>query len=226
MKSVQEYLEILELQDELTSLNEFELKDVVAKLTPEAKTKTLIQNMGKSLNKRDPIKSLQRIQKLLTFLPSMNITKVDSYMKKKSSDYTKFKRTADTVLANSITGVNDTVRNFASSFLALTAFVIPKDSKDSPDQNLKKNIKTFVFKVRKFMDEHEKEQDARFSKEDLPDLAVAWVIVVMTAGLAAGIGTGIVVVASAISAHIVIITAAFFLIAGAVIGAIVRIIKG
>jgi hypothetical protein len=229
MEAIREYLKVLEIQDELVSLNEFELKNLISKLTPESKTKALIKDLSKSTNKRDPIKSLKRVSKLLKFLPTVELKKIDSYMKSKTTDYVKFKRMADVVVGNSLPGISDKARDFSSSFLAVTAFVVPKGKDIDPAKNLKNNIKTFVFKTRKFMDEQEDNvKKSGLQKEDLPDLAVAWVIVLMTTALAAGLGTGAYLVLAAIAKAIptIIIIGIILVAAGGVIAIIETAMAG
>ena len=107
------------------------------------------------------------------------------------------KKTASQILKNSLPNVSEKSQSAASSFLALASMFGKKDEKNmNPNDMLKRNIKEFVFRVRKFGETFEsseegKKEGSRISKEDLPDLAVAWIIVVMSTAFAIGVGAGI-----------------------------------
>ena len=50
MDQIDKYLETIYLQEELHALNEFDLKKIVSKLTPESKTKALTKKISTSLD--------------------------------------------------------------------------------------------------------------------------------------------------------------------------------
>lgn len=193
MEYINKYLKILEIQDECIKLNEANLGNLFSKLTPETNTKSLLKQMESSINKRDPVTSIKRIKSLLSFLPTVKLKSVDSYIESKVKEYKNLKRMSRIVLTNSLPGISVEVQDYASSFLALSSFVVKKGQNINPKENLKKNLKEFIMKTRKFMDEQESDQENKkvaFQKEDLPDLAVAWTIVVMTTALGTALGLG------------------------------------
>jgi hypothetical protein len=215
MKSIDKYLEVLEIKEEFISLNEVEFSQLISMLTPETKTKTLVKKINSSINKKDPVKTLKTIKNILSFLPDISSKKIDSFIKSKIPDFIKLKQLANTILKNSLPGTSDNVIDYASSFLVVSSFIVEKrDQNIQPKENLKKRLKEFVLKTRKFMDENEPEEEKSkkgggFQKEDLPDLAVAWVIVIMSTAFMTGIGTGFYFILVAAAANI---TTIFFII--------------
>ncbi len=79
MEYIDKYLQILEIQDELLGLNEVDLSAVISKFTPESKTKALVKNLKSAVNKKDPIKSLKNVKRLLAFIPKVNLKKVSIF---------------------------------------------------------------------------------------------------------------------------------------------------
>lgn len=209
MKSVDKYLELLEIKEELIALNEIDLNSLISKLTPEAKTKAIIKKMRSSVDKKNPVKSMKAIKKILNFVPAFEAKKLDSFIQSKFSGHKSLKATAKTILKNSLPDASDTSIDFASTFLAVSATIAEKGKeKISPRDNLKNRIKEFVIRTRKFMDEHEEEAEKEqglFTKENLPDLAVGWIIVVMATAFATGIGGGVFLVLLAVSHYPILI---------------------
>jgi hypothetical protein len=224
MRPIDNYLVLLEIQDKV--LNEAGMKAIISKFTPESKTIALVKKLNASVDKKDPLKSLKKVKSLLSFVPKVPAAKVDSFLGSNIPDYKKFKTTSNTVLKNSLSDVNPKVLDYASSFLALSAFIVPKGKNIAPDKNLKTNIKDFVMKTRKFIDDHEEKIDKTplISKEDLPDIAVASVIITTAIGLAGGIIYGSWVVASAIASGISAVAAGVGLIASAIASNIMAIV--
>jgi len=192
MESIDKYLKVLEIKDECVRLNEGELDKAISKLTPESKTKSMVKKVSSSVNKRTPLESLKKISSILSFLPRISVASIDRFMSSRVSEYKSLKRTADVVLKNSISGISNDVNNYASTLIATLSFVAKKNEKVNPKDNLKKILKEVVTKSRKFMEEHEDVETKKpgFKKEDLPDLAVAWVIVVMSASTAGAVLAG------------------------------------
>ncbi|MFW9871761.1 MAG: hypothetical protein ACFFG0_01580 [Candidatus Thorarchaeota archaeon] len=205
MKSIEKYLEILNIKSELEQLNEADFSNLISKFTPEAKTKNLVRKMSSNINKKDPVKSLKNINSIFSFVPTMSSKKIDGFIGSKVKEFNSLKRMADVILKNSLPDISDSARDYASSFVAVSSFVTDKNKKDIKiKDNLKLRIKEFVLRTRKFMDEHEPEVEkkgSRIQKEDLPDLAIAWTIVVMSTAIALGIGTGSYILLATIIAH-------------------------
>lgn len=207
MESVDKYLKVLHIQEELEQLNEANINSFFSKLAPEAKTKSLIQKMKISLKEKDPVNSIKRIKTLLNFLPVIKLKKIDKFANSKIDNFKRMKKMASVVLKNSVPTISKKANDYASSFLAISSLVAKKnDSKLKPEDNLKKHIKEFVLRVRKFgadygddTDDNSDSKIAGLSKEDLPDMAVAWTIVAMSTALAIGIGSGLFVVLGTIS---------------------------
>jgi len=160
------------------------------------------------VDKRKPFETIKKLKPILSFLPTVKIETVDKYFSSKISQYKSFKKLSETILKNSLPEISDKSNNIASSFLALSSFIVQKGEESiEPRENLKTRIKQFVIKTRKFMEEQsseEKIKSGRFQKEDIPDLAVAWVIIVMAITFAAGIGMGSYVLLSALAGLIAI----------------------
>jgi len=208
MENINNYFEILEIKDELLTLNESDFSSFISKLTPEVKLNSLTKKMSSVVDKRKPFETIKKLKPILSFLPTVKIETVDKYFSSKISQYKSFKKLSETILKNSLPEISDKSNNIASSFLALSSFIVQKGEESiEPRENLKTRIKQFVIKTRKFMEEQsseEKIKSGRFQKEDIPDLAVAWVIIVMAITFAAGIGMGSYVLLSALAGLIAI----------------------
>lgn len=219
MEYIDKYLEVLETQDEFVKLDEVDLSKLVSILTPESKTKSLIKKVQSSLDKKDPIKSLKRIKSLMSFMPKVNIRKIDNYLGSKLKDYKGLKKMADIIVGNSLPNISNPTKDYATSFLALSSFIAKKGSKITPKDNLKKNVKEFVMRSRKFIDDYEDDEKGKkakktgFQKEDLPDLAVAWVVVVMSTVFGVSLGSGLYAILVSFAATVPYFMATIFIVA-------------
>ena len=199
--------------------------------------KNMLMKIKSAVNPSDPKGSLKSLKKVAPsgFNSKNAISKIDSALGLKISEYPKLKNRATIVVKNSIDGVSPVMADIAGTFLGFHSLFTKKGQENqSLDKNLKANLKIFVSKVRKFgedYEEDEKESKPKLRPSDYADLSVAWVIIVMTTALAVGIGAGTYVamkiVALAFAATLplimklfaytvcgVIIVAAFALIAG------------
>lgn len=219
-------------------LNEIYIQEDMQEVLSDYKRidKPTVMKLNAAVNPKDPKGSLQKLSKLIPsgFNGKKAITKVDQAIGMKISEYPKLKKRATIVVKNSISGVSDQMADVAGSFLAFHSLFAKKGQENMPlDTNLKNNLKIFVTKVRKFGEDYEdeKEEKTKLRPSDYADLSVAWVVIVMTTGLAVGIGAGVYVamkiVALAVAASLpfimnlfayticgVIIMAAFIFIAG------------
>lgn len=198
MENLDKYLDLFYLQEDLVHLNEEDLAKVASKFADEKKTMMLAKNIQKTLNTDDPVKSLKRVKQMMPPVPIKNVSSIDRYFSSKYSEYKKLKNTTTNILKNSLSqGMSDKMIDLASSFLVIHSMVIKKGDKNlTHTQNLKNSIKDFVMKTRKFADDFDDEEQSTkkqpiIQKEDIPDLAVAWTIVVMASALAIGLGTGL-----------------------------------
>lgn len=199
MNNINTYLEELYIKDEL--LYEFDLNSI-KKLIPEDKIKELIKGFKADLNSKDPIKSLKKIKSKLNFIPHINTSSFDKFMISKIPNFNSLKKYSREVLENSLTNINQKSLDAASSFLAYTSVIMPKnESNKKQKDNLKINIKKFVFKFREFDEEitEENEKTKKVPKEYMADLIVAWTVVAMAVTLSIGLIVGIFVFGGGIS---------------------------
>lgn len=193
------YLESLYIQEDVAYIMESDLKTALSKLSPVSKTKNLLSSFSKVLDDKIPVKSLKKIQLKTKFIPKFKTTSVDKYLTSKYSEYKSMKSLSKTILTNSLPNISKESNETASIFLSISTLYMKKGEKNlKPKDRLKNNTKDFVLRVRNFMDSNDDQvKEDGFSKEDLPDLAVAWAIVSMATAIAIGLGTGIISVAFA-----------------------------
>ncbi len=221
MDKIDKYLEHIYIQEDFQNLIETTFEKDIHKVSKDIKGKKIFKQMHSLLDPKNPAKSLKKIKKFIPKVPKININTIDKYMASKVKDYRNLKKTADVIISNSITGISKESKDAASSFLAISSLFGKKKEKITTKDNLKKNIRTFVTKVRKFTEEYEEKEEGgvKISKEDIPDFAVAWVIVIMTISLAIAVGTGLYGIIATVSGLIsgigggTFILAAFLLVA-------------
>lgn len=194
MDKLDSYIESLYLRDK--RLVEFDLNKISKKLTPESKLKSWFKDYNSAVKKRDGKGVTKQLKKLP--IPKMTLAIVDKAASVTDSGYKKRKLLSKRVIENSLPGTTNKSTDIAASFLSLlSSLKASKNDNRSESDRLKQYLKEFVIKSRKFMDEHEgevekKDKRTAFQKEDLPDLAVAWTIVVMTTGLSVAVSIFIV----------------------------------
>lgn len=199
MDKIDRYLETLYVQEDLVNLYELDMNQIVSKFTPE-KFKGISKNLQGSINKKNPIKSMKKIKKIVSVVPVINLGSVDKTLTSKIKEYPSMKKMAKTVLQNSFGSASKQSLEVASSAITVLSMIGKKNEKITMKENLKKNIKEFITRTRKFTDEHDDDKEASgFQKEDLPDLAVAWVIITMGTAAAVALGTGGVMILAEIS---------------------------
>jgi len=204
MDKLDKYLDSFYLQEELNMLNEFDLTKLSSKIPTDEKANGILKKLNSSINMNKPKESLVKMKKVVSGLPSINTSSVESFATKKIKNYKAMKGMSQKIIENSLPGISNNMVNNAAIFLAISSNFSKKDEKVSQQDVLKRNIKTFVLKVRKFADDfddsEEKKKTSVFQKEDIPDLAVAWVIVAMATAIAIGFGTGIYAILTSIAA--------------------------
>ena len=191
MDKIDNYLDHLYIQEELMTLFEVDLNQIVSKFTPD-KLKGIAKKVQGTINKKDPVKSINRIKTVMKAMPTVNIATVDKYMASKVKDYKSLKKMAEAVIKNSFGGASKQAVGVASSAITVLSMVGKKNEKITLKDNLKKNVKEFVVRARKFGEDYSEDdkEPSGFQKEDLPDLAVAWVIITMGTAAAIALGTG------------------------------------
>ncbi len=206
MEKIDRYFEILYIQEDLTNINEIDLTAFIQKLTPESKTKTLVKKIKGVVNEKDPLQSMKKVGAVVKHLPTLKISSIDKFLGLKIKEFGPLKKTSKTILANSVPGLSKQSLEIASSFLAFSSMITKKGEKFTTKQNLKKNATVFVSKVRKFGEDYsadpEKNKGRGLQKEDIPDLAVAWVIIAMSTALAVGLISGMYIISGAIAGMI------------------------
>jgi len=189
MDLLDSYIESLYLKDKI--LLEFDLDKISKKLTPESKLKNWFSNYNSAVKKQNGKEVVNQLKKLP--IPKMTLATIDKVASTTDKAYKKRQMMSTRVLENSLPNATSKSIDFAASFLSLLSSIkTNKNDNLSDSDRLKKYLKEFVTKSRKFMDEHEDELEKKdkrtaFQKEDLPDLAVAWTIVAMTTGLGVGL---------------------------------------
>lgn len=227
MDSIDKYLKELYIKEDDEYIIETDLKAALSKMTSSKKTQSILKGFSKTLNNKNPIGSLKQISSKIKYIPTIKTSSIDKYLTPKLSEFKKLKNTANVILTNSVPNISKESNQLASTFLAISSMYTKKSEKNlSPNQKMKNNSKEFVMRVRKFMDDNDDEETSKsrgFQKEDLPDLAVAWVIVAMATALAIGMGTGIIMVTTAIAgflpwAMLLLTVVAALALAGKIIG--------
>jgi len=217
MDKIDNYLEHLYVQEELMTLFEVDMNQIIAKFTPD-KLKSITKKVQGSINKKDPFKSMKLIKTVTKIIPTVNVATVDKYMASKVKEYNSMKKMAEVVIKNSFSGASKQAVAIASSAITVLSLVGKKNEKITLKENLKKNVKEFVVRARKFGEDYNEDdkETSGFQKEDLPDLAVAWVIITMGTAVAVALGTGGFMILSGVASLLMpamIIIAVFYFVA-------------
>jgi len=188
MNKLESYLNEIYIQEDMKeALKEFSNLDM-----------NFMRKVKSALNPTDPKGSLKKVAKFVP--PGINakkaMSKIDSVIGLKISEYPRLKKRATAVVKNSVNGASKQMAEVAGTYLAFSSLFVKKGQENTTlDKNLKVNLKIFVGKVRKFGEDYEDEDDQKNKKTlrpgDLADLSIAWVVCVMSAGLAVGIGAGL-----------------------------------
>jgi hypothetical protein len=205
MDMIDKYLEVIYLQEDLVTINELDLKGFISKLSPESKTKSLAKKISGMVNPKKPIGSLKKVSAAVKFLPTIKKSSFDKYMVSKVDNYKVLKNKSEVIVRNSLPSVSKDAVDMASTFLAVSTMFVPKKDKNiTKDKLLKRNVQTFVTKVRKFGDDYEDQErkESALKKEDIPDLAVAWVIVVMSLAIGVAVYSGLVLTFGALASFL------------------------
>jgi len=183
MKKIDNYLQHLFTQEEF--INEVDLKTLVSKTTPE-KIKSILKGIKNIINKTTtPVQSLKKIKRLTKNISVPSVGDIDKILASKVKKYKLMKQKTKTVIKNSIPGISEKALDIASSSIVVFSMMSRTTNKITLEKNLKKNIQEFVMRVRRFVEEEE-ETKKSISKQDIADLAVAWIIVVMGIAVATG----------------------------------------
>lgn len=186
MDILNSYIDSLCFREEKTLL-EINFNQVIKRLTPESKFRSWFKDFNSAVKNKKPKEVASQLKKL--GLPKMTMATLDKAATASDSDYMRRKKLAQRILANSLPGATNKSIGPASAFLAiLCAMKTSKNDKRDDMTRLKGYVKEFVTKTRKFTDDYGEPEEKTtkpggLSKEDLPDIAVAWTIMVMTTGL-------------------------------------------
>ena len=190
-------------------LLELNIKRLVKVVSPFNKIAPILKRLyiKISKDKTDVVKSLQTVRKSLSFLPKVSYEDIKSYFEKKVPQFQKLHNKTFTILRNSVPDASDRKLDKAATFVVLKSFTKKQNENTTIDANLKKNIQTLVFKIRKFIDENEEQRKKKkLTKEELADLAVAWAVVVSSLVLTLALGAGLYTVFSSISTWMIPLT--------------------
>lgn len=187
MDILNSYIDSLYFRED-ESLLEINFSQVIKRLTPESKFRGWFKDFNSAVKNKKPKEVVNQLKKL--GLPKMTIATINKAASTSDSNYMKRKKLAQTILSNSLSKATKKSIEPASAFLAiLCAMKTSKNDKRDDMNRLKGYVKEFVLKARKFTDDYGGEPEEKtakpggLSKEDLPDVAVAWTIMVMTTGL-------------------------------------------
>jgi hypothetical protein len=190
------YLDSIYLQEEFSRINEFDLSKLTSKIPTEDKAKSIVKQLNSSVNVKKPKQTMDKIKKATSGMPKVQSSALDNFLAKKVKNYKSMKSTSVKIIENSLPGISSKMSDKAGTFIAFSSMFSKKGDNISPKDNMKKNIKEFVIKVRKFADDFgddsstEKKTGGGFQKEDIPDIAVAFTIVVMAVALATSLASG------------------------------------
>jgi hypothetical protein len=188
MDFLDEYIKTLYIMDE--NLLEIDLAKISKKLASEPKMRSWFKDFKFAVDRKDGNEVVKQIQKLP--VPNTPLPVIDKVAAVITDDFVSKKSLAKKVISNSLSGATNTITDLASSFLSILSSVkTDKNDNRSDSDRLKQYLKEFVLTSRKFIDEVEDDEikinPMKYKKEDLPDLAVAWTIVAMAAGIGVGI---------------------------------------
>jgi hypothetical protein len=175
-------------------LNELYIKEEIN--LPNLDVKKFASKFKSVVNVNDPKGSVKNIMKIAPpgIKPSM-IQGINTYISSKYDKFDSLKDKATKIVKNSVEGVSPKMADIAGSYLAISSMFAKKaQSNMTHEANLTLNIQEFMGKVQKFGEDYEEEAEKKNRKirpSDYADLSVAWVIVVMSTGLAIGISTGV-----------------------------------
>ena len=203
MNKLDLYLEVLHFNNEVDIINEGIL-DIFPKLDFKKYYKQMLQN----LDKRDPLKSLQKIEKLVpTGITKNLITKVENQLYKKVDKYKKLKMTSQNILKNSLPEISDSMLDFSSSFLAISSFAVKnREGTLTPEKTLVKNLKEFVYKVQTYTDDYdETTSKTKLAKATYTDMIVGFVVISTALAIITGLFFGGYLIGSLIGGGISII---------------------
>ena len=203
MNKLELYLEVLHFNHEVNIVTEG-----ILDIFPKLDFKKYYRQMLQRLDKRDPLKSLQRIEKIVPSGITKNIlTKVENELYKKVDKYKKLKTTGQNVLKNSIPEIGDSMLEFSSSFLAISAFAVKKsDDNLTPEKSLVKNLKEFVYKVQTYTDDYdETTSKTKLAKATYTDMIVGFVVISTALAIITGLFFGGYLIGSLIGGGISII---------------------
>lgn len=175
MIKVDDYLELLFLQEGIEQLNEADVEKVTSKL--ESKSKTLVMQLKNAFNPKKPKDTISRMNKLVSFIPKLDVKKVDKYLSKKVKDFKKMKGLSLKVLENSIPDANKNLIEGVSSLVVVLSLFSKKGENKSSTEILKSNLKELVMKTRKFADDFDTEGTSSskglIPPEYITDIAIA-----------------------------------------------------
>lgn len=203
MNNIDNHLEVIYIQEEF--INEVDIQGFIKHIT-----KSNIKNItsqAKEIDKlekgKDIFKIVDKVKSMTKNIPKIKFEKVNNICKSKIPNFKKMKNISATILKNSIPNLNDKSLDIASTYLGIASIVDKKNSKLTQEQNMKENIKKFIFKVRKFesmVDTNQTDnKNPIISKEDIPDYLVAIAIMSGIVGLVSALSMGIYSILIAVS---------------------------
>jgi hypothetical protein len=198
MNKIDTYLEQLDLIAGLELIKEIDLKDFAKKLAP-SQLKGIISKFKSSFDIKKPDKIIKAVK--ATKIPVVKPGIIDKFIGSKVPDYKKNKAAAKTILKNSIGNAKDLSIDAAATFIAIKSMFKKKGEKDDPKGILKKNIKEFVLKARKFQSEYEAlpEEKQKIPKDVLGDYIVGATIISLGLAFLAFVGAGVYVILTSIA---------------------------
>jgi len=206
MIKINEHLEVIYIQEEFKNINEVNLKSITKHIT-SSNIKN-IASKAKEIDKLEKEKHIfkiyDKIKSITKHTPKVNIETINKICKLKIPNFKKMKNISSIILKNSVPNLNAKSLDIASTYLGVVSIIDKKNSTLTQEQNMKENVKKFIFKVRKFesMIETEQTDNKKMSinKQDIPDFIVAIAVASGIIGLVSALSMGVYSILTAIAA--------------------------
>lgn len=179
MDKIDIYLEQLYLTEQIELLDEGVLKDIVKKLVPESKIKSVISKLKKSFDIKKPEKIIKAAKGIK--IPAVNPKIIDKTIGSKVPLFRKNKAIAKPILKNSLPKAKDKSIEAAATFVALQSLFKKKGETENLKAILRKNIKDFVLRARKFESDYESQPEEKqtIPADVLGDYIIGSVIIIL-----------------------------------------------
>lgn len=195
MTSLDKYLEevyILEvLPNELKQFN-------------NSRVKRIAKQAKDSIDEKDPVETIKKISSLP--LPKIDIKRIDKFYSKKIDNYFSMKKRADTVLKNSLSDVDEKIRNVCSTIITISSIAVKKGQENiNYRKNFNETLKNVVYKTiylrKMYEDSYDKDKKyPMIPRESLGEFALGMAVLIMSIGITFSLSFGFFTIIKAIIA--------------------------